>query len=389
MKANGKIRRIPLFDLKVSAQAKKEVNRTLRAGWLTTGPGAAALEKAVAQLLEVENAVAVSSDTMGLQLALRAVGAGPDKEVITTPFTFVATIEAIIATGARPVLADIDPVSLTIDPDEVTRKISGRTAAVVPVDIAGHPADYRSLRAVCRDRGIPLVADAAHAIGTRYRGRSMAHWADAAVYSFYSTKNLTCGEGGLVASKDKKLVETVRTLSRHGLTSNAFFRHKKGEWQYDVMDVGAKGNLSDIHAAIGLGQLAVFEKYQAQRRRSASRYDRNLSNLGMYLDLPQEPATVEHGWHLYIIKLHPERLGIDRNAFIRSMAGFGIECGVHYQPLFEFPFYRKALGISRKHFPNAAYAGRRVVSLPLYPGLKAADVDYVCDCVRRVVNKEG
>ena len=387
MRTNDRKRRIPLFDLKVSAQAKKEVNRTLRDGWLTTGPRASAFEEAVARLLQVKHTVAVSSDTMGLQLALRAAGAGPDSEVITTPFTFVATIEAIIAAGARPVLADIDPVSLTIDPDEAARRISSRTAAVVPVDLAGHPADYKSLRAVCREHGIPLVADAAHAIGARYRKRSVARWADAAVYSFYSTKNLTCGEGGLVASRDGKLVDTVRTLSRHGLTSNAFSRHKKGEWQYDAIDVGAKGNLSDIHAAIGLGQLAVFEKYQAQRRRWARRYGRNLGDLDRYLDLPSEPATVEHGWHLYIIKLHLENLALDRNDFIRAMGKYGIECGVHYQPLFEFPFYRKALGISRRHLPNAAYAGRRVVSLPLYPGLKASDVDYVCDCVRRVIDE--
>ncbi|MFH1372896.1 MAG: DegT/DnrJ/EryC1/StrS family aminotransferase [bacterium] len=387
VRQKGKLRepKVPLFDLSLAPAVKRQVAATLASGWLTTGPQAASFEKAVGRLLGVRYAAAVNSATTGLYLLLRALGAGPNSEVITTPFTFVATVEAILMTGALPVFADIDPNTLTIDAEEVARKMSNRTGAILPVDMAGYPSDYDRLSAVAAIKKLPLVSDAAHAIGAGYRGKSIARIADAAVYSFYSTKNLTCGEGGMVLSRHKILVDKVRQLSSHGLSAGTYRRHQTGRRQYDAVDMGFKGNMSDIHAAVGLGQLTTFERDQARRVTIAERYLKNLADLFDYIDLPTAPPHGRHGWHLFIIKLHLSKLRITRDQFIRKMAQHGIECGVHYRPLFELTWYHQALGLNQQHFPNTAYAGSRVVSLPLFPTLKLRDVDYVCDRLKAVV----
>lgn len=380
---------IPLFDLKLSAEAKRRVNQVLKSGWLTTGSVAAEFEEQVSQLLNTPYAVATNSATAGLKAVLMAMDIGPGMEVITTPFTFVATIEAILSTGARPILADINPATLNIDADEIERKITDRTALVLPVDIAGYPCDYRRLVPLCQQRGLPVVSDAAHAIGATLRRRHIPEMVDAAVYSFHSTKNVTCGEGGMVVSQHKSLIETVRTLGRHGLTSDAHSRKRKGQVRYDAVTVGLKANMSDLHAAVGLGQLRVFQTNQRRRARLAQRYRSNLTGLDSFLELPFIEDGFEHAWHLFIVRLHQSRLKINRDQFIEHMAERGIECGVHFQPVFEFEFYRDLLSISDRYFPNTAYAGRRVVSLPLYPHLKLTEVDYVCDCIEDICREYG
>jgi dTDP-4-amino-4,6-dideoxygalactose transaminase len=380
---------IPLFDLKLSAAAKREAAGTLASGWLSSGPKVAAFEKEVARVLKTRNAVALNSATAALQATLTAIGIGSGNDVITTPFTFVATLEAIIATGASPVLADINPETLNIDPDEVDRKRTDRTAAIVPVDIAGSPCDYAQLVDLCEGASMPLIADSAHAFGALYQKKSIAQVADAAVYSFYATKNLTCGEGGLVASRHKELVDAVRLLSRHGLTSNAYQRRQSGGFGYDAATLGTKAGMSELHAAVGLGELSSFEKNQAKRVKLVERYHANLKDLGGYLELPYTDKASVHSWHLFIIRLHLSRFSIDRNRFISELAKNGIECGVHYAPIFELSFYREALGLTDRFFPNAAYAGKRVATLPLYPTLKLSQVDRVCQAIRDVARRFG
>jgi len=366
----------------------REVRDTLQSGWLTTGPKVEELEKAVAEYLGVRYAVAVSSASAGLLLSLQAINVTAGQEVITTPFTFVATIEAILHCGATPVLADIVPDTLGVDPDEVARKISKRTACIIPVDIAGHPADYGTLCPLASEHPIPLISDASHAFGTTYKGKSIPRLADAAVYSFYSTKNLTCGEGGMVVSRFKPFVERIRLLSRHCMTSGAYQRQLGRKWEYDVAGLGFKANLSDVQASIALGELAGFDKNQAKRAAIARRYARNLANLSDYLHLPTVGAKTVHAWHLYVIRLHLSRLRISRNKFIALMSDHGIECGVHYRPIFSLSFYRK-LGYTGQHFPNSVYVGRRVVSLPMYPGLKLGEVDYICDVIHDIVKRHA
>jgi len=379
-------RKIPLFNLKLSAESKRQVREVMTSGWLNSGPKVREFEKVIAGLARVRYAAALSSGSAGLQLTLEALGAGPGKEVITTPFTFVATAAAIIHTGATPIFADINPATLTIDPDEVARKITTETQCVLPVDIAGRPADYNRLAALCKRYNLSLVADAAHSLGARIGKKSIAQLADAAVHSFQATKNLTTADGGMVLSRHKALIERVRLLARHGMTTTAFQRRNSQRWAYDVVELGHKANLSDLHAAVGLGQLSVFEKNQAHRDRLAERYLRHLDGLQDYLELPTVSSGEYHAWHLFIIKLHLSRLRIGRNRFMALLADAGIETGVHYRPLFEMSFYRE-LGYAEQYFPNAAYAGRRVMSLPLYPELKLADVDFVCDRIAGIVRR--
>jgi len=387
MKKHKTERKIPLYDIKLSAGAIKEVTAMVKSGWLNTGPRVAAFEKAICRLTKTRYGAAVGSATVGLQMVLTAINAQPGAEVVTTPNTFVSTVEAIMATGAKPVFADIDPVTLNIDPDEVARKISTRTVAVMPVDLGGYPADYDALNEICQAKRTPLIADAAHSIATKYRSRSVSHHADAAVISFQTTKNLACGEGGIILTPHKELIDVVRVMARHGLTSSAHQRKKSRKWEYDAILPGMKGNMSELHAAIGLGQLEVFENDQAKRETLAERYLENFSGLGEYLELPQSDRSHRHGWHLFIIRLHLSRLKIDRNKLIELMARRGVECSVHYKPIFELSYYRDALGLTGQHFPNATYAGQRVVTLPLYAGLKLSDVDYICKCISEIVKK--
>jgi dTDP-4-amino-4,6-dideoxygalactose transaminase len=387
MKLRSAHSRIPLFDLSLSKRTRNEVAGTLASGWLTSGPKVAAFENAVRDYLNVKYAAAVSSATAGLYLALRAAGACQGREVVTTPFTFVATVEAILMTGATPIFADIDPRTLNIDVADIAQKVSDRTMAVLAVDIAGYPADYGRLRQICRERSLFLLADAAHSFGAAYKNKASANQADAAVCSFYPTKNLTCGEGGMVLSNRKQIIDQVRRLSIHSQTSSTYERTQKRTWDYDVVDLGFKANMSDVHAAIGLGQLSTFEKDQARRVALAERYRENLSGLSDFLELPKVERHCRHGWHLFIIKLNLPRLRISRDRFIGLMASYGIECGVHYKPIFELTYYRRALELSSQDYPNATSAGHRVVTLPLYPLLKIQDIDYICDRVAAIVSK--
>ncbi|HOD65672.1 MAG TPA: DegT/DnrJ/EryC1/StrS family aminotransferase [candidate division Zixibacteria bacterium] len=377
-------RRVPLFDLAVSPAARRYVNDALASGWLTAGPKVKAFEAAVARLTGVRHAAAVASGTQGLHLALAACGGVPGREVVTTPYTFVATVEAILLAGGTPVFADIDPHTLTIDPDAAARKVGKKTAAVVPVDIAGHPCDYPRLNDLCGAHNLPLVADAAHAIGGAYRRRAIPKLCDAAVYSFYSTKNLTAGEGGMAVSRHKELIDRIRLLARHGLTSSTYERKLSNRWEYDAVAFGWKANMAELSAAVGLGEIERFGANQRARAAAAARYRRHLAALAEYVVLPTEAPDCTHSWHLYIIKLRTEALRIGRDRFIREMAARGVECGVHYKPVYELSWYRRAFDLSARPFPNAEWAWRRAVTLPLYPTLAAADVDYVCACIAEI-----
>lgn len=387
MKKTEQPRKVPLYDIRLSASAVRRVNQVLKSGWLSPGVNVAAFQEAICDLTGVRYGAAVGSATAGLEMVLTAIGSDAGKEVITTPFTFVGTVEAILSAGATPIFADIDPRTLNIDPDEVFRRITHRTLAVMPVDIGGYPANYRLLRRICDAKRVPLIADAAHSIGSAYKGKPVPKFTDAAVISFHATKNLICGEGGIVLSKHRDVIEAIKIMSRHGLSQNAYQRRKAARWEYDAVYPGYKANMSELHAALGLGQLEVFAKEQKMRRRLAERYLKNLADMKEYIDLPVEEKPCRHGWHLFIIKLHLSRLRIQRNTFIQRMAERGVECGVHYKPIFKLSYYQEILGETGQYLPNTTYAGRRVVSLPLYPSLKMADVDYVCECIAAVVKK--
>jgi dTDP-4-amino-4,6-dideoxygalactose transaminase len=378
--------RIPLYDLRVSQETLRRVEQALRSGWLSSGPQVEKFEHAAARYLGVKHVAAVDSATSGLILALKAIGVTRGSEVITTPLTFVATVSSILHCGAKPVLADINQSNLTIDPDDISRRITRRTKCILPVDIAGQPCDYASLARVARAHAVPLVSDSAHAFGALLAGKAVARYTNLSVYSFHATKNLTCGEGGLVTSRRRAEIERVRLLSRHAMSSTAYMRRQSGGWQYDVSDLGYKFNMPEVNAAVGLGQLENFEREQAMRKMLVGRYIKRLQPLLEYLELPTPVAGAESAWHLFIIKLRLERLRVSRNRFIALMAESGIECGVHYRPIYELSFYRQ-LGYTGRTLPNTRAVANRLVTLPLYARLKPAQVDVIADRTAAIVRR--
>lgn len=381
-------KRTPFYDLILSAATVRLVNATLKSGWLTTGPAVEQFESGIAKLLGMRYVAAVNSATAGLTLALRAAGARPGSEVITSPFSFVAGVESILNLGATPVLADINPHTLNIDPDEVGKKITQRTVAVLTVDIAGYPCEYDRLRGVAKGHDIPIVSDSAHALGATLQGKSIPHWTDLSVFSFHATKNLTCGEGGMVVARSRKSIERIRLWSKHGMTAGAYERKKKGSWSYDVAEHGFKANMSDILAAVGLGELRSFEVNQRRREQLAMRYIANLSSAEELVSVPRLQIGFHHAWHLFIVRLDLNRLKITRDEVIDRMALAGIGCSVHYRPIHELSFADRRIK-STGRLPKAEEAGRSVISLPLYPLLRPADVDYVCDRLISILRRHS
>ncbi len=376
--------KVPFFRLKLGPAEKSSVSEVIKSGWVTTGPRVREFEQRICKLTETRYAAAVSSGTAGLFLALKALSIGKGDEVITTSFTMVATIEAILHTGAKPVLADIDPATLNIDFQSVKKKITKKTKAIITVDIAGWPCEYRALKKLARENNLYLIDDAAHALGSRYRNKPVGSIADLSVFSFYPTKNITSGEGGMVVSNSKRVIEKIRHLSLHAMSSSGWKRYSGGNWKYDITDLGYKFNLSDLSAGLALGQLKRFGTLQNKRKILAGRYRKNLGELSDYIELPFENKISIHAWHLFIIKLNLSKLKITRDKFIAEMEKHGIGCGVHFIPIYRFSYYKKTLKLKTKDFSNCEKSFRRVISIPFYPDLAFTELDYVCESIRKL-----
>ncbi|MEW5925149.1 MAG: DegT/DnrJ/EryC1/StrS aminotransferase family protein [Candidatus Zixiibacteriota bacterium] len=381
--------KVPFFRLSFGKEEKREVLDVLRSGWVTSGLKVQKLESRIINLTGAKYAAAVSSATAGLHLVLKSLDIGAGDEVITSPYTMAATVEAILYTGARPVLADIDPVSLNIDPGAVEKKITKKTKAILPVDIAGCPCDYRPLKRLGRKYNIPLVADAAHSLGGKYEGRMVGALADAAVFSFYSTKNITTGEGGMVVTDKKRLIDRVRHLSLHGMTSSGWKRYQGGSWRYDITDLGYKYNLSDLAAALGVGQLARFNEMQDRRIQLVRRYLDSLRDLHDYIELPFYSNIDDHAWHLFIIRINRDKWKIGRDRLITELEKAGVGCGVHFIPIYKLSYFRRKLKYDASDFPHCESAFLRVISLPFYVDLKISEVDYVCRTLKNLRIKFG
>ena len=333
--------KVPFFRLKLTSIEKKEVNDTITKGWVTSGPKVHLLEEKIRRLTGAKYAAAVSSGTAGLHLALETLNLQPGDEIITTPFTMVATIEAILYAGGSPVFADIDPKTLNINPTSVEKKITDKTRAIISVDIAGCPCNYTKLKSLARQNRLRLIVDAAHSLGAKFKGKPIGSIADAAVFSFYSTKNITTGEGGMVVSDSKRLIDKIRHLSLHGMTSSGWKRNTGGGWKYDITDLGYKYNLSDLAAALGLGQLKRFKDMQKKRRQLAKRYLDNLRQLDNYIELPYRGENITHAWHLFIIQLNLNKWRINRDRLIKELEKRGVGCGVHFIPVYRFSYFKK------------------------------------------------
>jgi dTDP-4-amino-4,6-dideoxygalactose transaminase len=355
----------------------QEVVQTLRGGWLGKGPRVAAFEAQFAayQGLAPEQAAAVSSCTAALHLSLVAAGVGPGDEVITTPLTFCATVNTILHTGATPVLCDVERQSMNIDVRNLRACVTPRTKAVLPVHFAGRPCEMDEVLAVARDHGLVVIEDCAHAIEARYRGAPVGTLGDYGCFSFYATKNLTTGEGGMVLARGAEQLARVRRLSMHGMTQDAWQRHSgRGFGQYDVVECGFKYNMMDLEAAIGLHQLRRLESGLERRSEIWSRYQRAFADLPVTLPAPV-PPHMRHALHLYTLLLDEGRGRIGRDAFVERMAQLGVGVGIHYKALPEHSYYQQRLGWRPGDTPVATSIGHRSVSLPLSPRLTDAEVE--------------
>ncbi|HEX8848347.1 MAG TPA: DegT/DnrJ/EryC1/StrS aminotransferase family protein [Gemmatimonadaceae bacterium] len=361
-----------------------EVVDTLRSDWISTGPKTRRFAIDFARYVGAPDALALNSCTAGLHTALVALGVGPGDEVITTPMTFSASVNVVEHVGARPVMVDVEPDTLNIDPAAVERAITPRTRAIIAVHYAGHPAELDQLRAIARARGLALVEDAAHALPARYKGLAIGAGENPVAFSFYATKNLTTGEGGMLTG-GVEFLDRARVVSLHGMSRDAWRRYDKGgSWRYDVLLPGFKYNMSDIQAAIGLCQLAKLDGFQRRRREIVRRYNEAFAE-SPALELPAERREIEHAWHLYVLRLRPETLTIGRDRFIDELTNRNIGTSVHFIPVHMHPFYRDKYGLAPEAFPVTLDAFQRMISLPLNPRMSDQDAADVIEAVLDVV----
>jgi dTDP-4-amino-4,6-dideoxygalactose transaminase len=384
---------IPFHRPSIGDSEIAAVASTLRSGWLTTGPRTLQFETEFKEYVQAPHALAVNSCSAGLHLALAALRIGPGDEVITTPLTFCATINAILHLGATPVLADIGPDG-NIDPKSVQEKINERTRALLPVHYAGLACDMDAIWSIARRHRLYVVEDAAHAVGTQHHGRpvgsgdpvSGAH-SDAVCFSFYATKNLTTGEGGMITCHDEELYHRMRMLCLHGISKDAWNRYtERGRWFYEVVDCGFKYNLSDIQSAIGIEQLRQQEAFRSKREEYARFYQNQLEDL-VELETPESRPEGRHAWHLYVLRLNLNMLKITRDEFIEDLREMGVGTSVHFIPIPQHSYYSQKLGLTPDQCPKVIALYPRILSLPLYPDLAPNEIEHIVASVKSIVRR--
>ena len=370
----------------VSEAEVDEITAAVRSGWWAKGPRTMAFEKAFREYVGAKYSVAVNSCTAAQHLALLCKDIGPGDEVITSPLTFASSANTILHVGATPVFADIDPDTGCIDPQEVRRKITPRTKAIVPVHYSGEACDMDALRAIAQEYNLFISEDAAHAVETRHNGELIGH-TGTACFSLYATKNLATGEGGMLVTDDPEIERRARVLSSHGMSSNAWNRYGKGgAWGYDIEEPGFKYNMFDLQAALGLKQLERMDDMQRRRFECVAVYEEAFSQMPQ-LELQKTPAYCHHSRHLYVLRIRPETLTIDRNAFIEELKARNVGVSVHFLPLHLMSAYVKRFGYKPGDFPKAEAFSGNEISLPMYSTLSVADAHYVVDAVKDVVNR--
>lgn len=371
---------LPLARPHITKDEIEKVTEVLQSGWWTTGPKVTEFEKAFSDYIgEKTGAVSLSSCTAGLYLGLLAYGIGPGDEVIVPTWTFAATAHVVGWTGAKPVLCDIEGDSLNIDVEEAEKLITPATKAIMPVHIAGFPCNQDAIASLARRYNLIIIEDAAHAAGTKYNGKKIGLFGDMAVFSFYATKNLATGEGGMVVSKHSEIIEKIRKLSYFGINKKAFERYSKfGTWYYEIEENGYKFNFDSIHAALGLVQLAKLDKMNARRREIADIYKKNLDPRIRYT---RDDPTHFHNYHLFPILVDPEL--IQRDVLIEELKKRNIGTGVHFIPLHIHPYYRKQC--AGRKFPKADEFFKRILSLPMFPGMSDKDVSDVYNTVNEIL----
>ena len=394
---------LPLSPPFIGEEEIAEVVDTLRSDWITTGPKVMRFEQEFAAAVGAPAALALSSCTAALHLALISLGIGPGDAVLTTPMTFCSGVHVIEQVGARPILVDVDPDTLNVDPANVraavekwsaSRNRPHRLRAILPVHLYGHPCEMDSLLEIAQDHRLAIIEDAAHALPASYRGKTIGSKASSTsvpvitCFSFYATKNLTTAEGGMLTGSPET-VEEARTWSLHGMNCDAWKRYGAGKsWYYEVTHPGFKYNMTDLQAAIGLHQLAKLSRFRARRAEIARRYNAAFSQCDQ-LQIPVKRNDVEHAWHLYVIRLKLDRLNISRNQFIEELSARKIGSSVHFIPIHLHPYYRDKYGYHAQDFPVALREYQRIVSLPLHPRMNDRDVDDVIEAVLDIAHKHS
>lgn len=364
-----------------------EVVAALQSNWITTGPRTRQFEQDFAAYLGVAEALGLNSCTAGLHVALAAAGIGPGDEVITTTFTFCATVNVIEHVGARPVLVDITPDTLNIDPARVEAAVSSRTRAVIPVHYGGQCCDMQSIVALSRDHDLTVIEDCAHALPATCDGHTAGTLGDFASFSFYATKTMTTAEGGMLVAREPDRLDQARIFSLHGMSRDAWKRFSAtGSWYYEVVVPGFKYNMTDLSAALGLTQLRRLEEMQHKRELIAAVYNQAFQTVSA-LEIPSVRPGMRHAWHLYPLRLHLEQLRIDRAQFIEELKHQNIGTSVHYIPIHLHPFYRDRYGYHPERFPVARHEYERLISLPIYSQMSLQDADDVAAAVMTLVER--
>jgi len=384
---------LPFHRPYITEDEISEVVASLKSGWLTTGPKCFDFEKAFAEYIGCTYAIAVNSCTAALHLALEAIGIKEGDAVITTPMTFAATAEVIRYFNAKPVFADIEPDSMNIDVSKLERTIEVlavkgiKAKAVIPVHFAGHSCEMDSIINIARRHDMRIVEDAAHVLPGRYKDRMIGTLSDITCFSFYATKNIATGEGGMAVTDNPEWSERMRIMSLHGISKDAWKRYTaEGNWYYEIIAPGYKYNMTDLAAALGIAQLRKADFFQQRREEIAASYNRAFEKIPS-IETPSTKKDVQHSWHLYVIKLRLDLLTIDRNRFIEELKGMGIGPSVHFIPLHIHPYYRDTYGYKPQDYPVAYETFMRIITLPIYPKMSDEDVERVIEAVTDVAEK--
>ena len=380
-------RSVPFHRPSIGEEEIAEVVDSLRSGWLTTGPKVERFQREFAAAVNARHAVALNSATAALHLALEAVGVRTGDDVIIPTYTFTATGEVVTYLGARPVLADIRADTLNIDASTIEPHLTSRTKAIVPVHIGGQTCDMEPILDLARARGLAVVEDAAHALPASYKGQPVGTMGDVTAFSFYATKTITTGEGGMVTTERDDYAARMKLMSLHGLSGDAWNRYSaRGHWYYEVVDFGFKYNMTDMAAALGLRQLERMSAFQQRREQIAHRYNDGFGDLDTCC-VPRDAGYGMHAWHLYVLELNLEALAVGRNDVVERLRQKGVATSVHFIPLNLQPVYQRTYGYQPGQFPVAEAVFERACSLPIYPGMTEEDVEHVIDAVRTTLRE--
>ena len=377
---------IPFHRPSIGKEELEAVQQVLASRWLTTGPAVQRFEREFAKYIGCKHALAVNSATAALHLALDAIGLRPGDEVLVPTYTFTSTAEVVTYFGARPVLCDSIPGAFNIDPEDAEKRITQKTRAIIPVHIAGEPCELDAIHRIAAQHGLRVIEDAAHALPASFHGKRIGTTSELTAFSFYATKTITTGEGGMLTTDNDDLALRVTRMRLHGISGDAWKRYsKEGSWYYEILDAGYKANLCDLLAALGSAQLAKCDDFARRRRSISEIYRTSFVELEELENPPAPPDGIEHAWHLFILRIRPETMSLNRNQFVDELKRSGIGASVHFIPLHLHPFYRSAYGYKRGDFPNAEEAYSRCLSLPIFPDMSSAEIDRVVRSVSEIV----